>query len=116
MARTRTKIHRLVPLFAIVVLAGCATAPPPTGLMDRADAQIRAAQAAGAAELAPDEFAETQRRFAFAQQSIANGNNEQATASAEEAAAAAETARAQARAASLESKIQARRSTRLNSS
>lgn len=109
MARTRSKIHRLVPLFAIFALAGCATAPPPTGLMDRADAQIRAAQAAGADQLAPDEFAEAQRRFAFAQQSIAQGNNEQATASAEEAQAAAETARARARAAALENKIQSQR-------
>lgn len=109
MARTRTKIHRLVPLFAIIALAGCATAPPPTGLMQRADAQIRAAQAAGAAQLAPDEFAEAQRRFAFAQQSIAQGNNEQAAASAEEAEAAAETSRARARAAALENKIQNQR-------
>lgn len=109
MARTRTKIHRLVPFFAIVALGGCATAPPPTGLMDRAAAQIRAAQAANAAELAPDEFAEAQRRFDFAQQSMAQGNNEQATASAEEAEAAAETARARARAAALENQIQAKR-------
>lgn len=109
MARIRIKIHRLVPFFAIVALAGCGTVPPPTDLMARAAAQIRAAHAADAATLAPEDFAEAQRRFDFAQQSLSQGNNEQATASAEEADAAAETARAKARAADLERQIQSKR-------
>ena len=109
MARMRIKIHRLVPFFAIVALAGCGTVPPPTDLMAHAAAQIRSAQAANAVTLAPEEFAEAQRRFDFAQQSLSQGNNEQATASAEEADAAAEAARTKARAADLARQIQAKR-------
>src|SRR6185312_15791104 len=96
MARSLMKIHRLVPILVMALAAGCATTPPPTGLLDQANARIRAADAAGAATRAPGDFAEAQRRFAFAQAALADGDNEQAAASAEEAAAAAETARARA--------------------
>ncbi|MEO7148509.1 MAG: DUF4398 domain-containing protein, partial [Rhodanobacteraceae bacterium] len=107
MARMRAKIHQLVPLFALA-LAGCASAPPPTGLLDRADAQIRAAQDAGAATHAPDDFAEAQRRMALAQDAASRGDNDTAAAGAQEAQAAAETARARARAADLQAQIQAK--------
>lgn len=107
MARTRAKIHRLVPILAIA-LAGCATTPPPTGLLDRADAQIRAARDAGATTRAPDDFAEAQRRMALAQDAASRGDNDTAAASAEEAQAAAETARARARAADLQAQLLAK--------
>ncbi|MER3546668.1 MAG: hypothetical protein C4338_03310 [Rhodanobacteraceae bacterium] len=109
MTRLGRKFHRLVPLFGIPLLASCATTPPPTALMDRAEAQIHAAAAAGAATRAPGDFAEAQRRYAFAQAAINNGDNDQAAASAEEAAAAAETARARARDAELRERIQNQR-------
>lgn len=105
MARSLMKIHRLVPILVMALAAGCATTPPPTGLLDQANARIRAADAAGAATRAPGDFAEAQRRFAFAQAALADGDNEQAAASAEEAAAAAETARARAHAVELETRI-----------
>src|SRR5579883_254594 len=109
MTRLGRKIRRLVPIFVMLTLAGCATTPPPTNLLDRADAQIRAAAAAGAATRAPEDFAEAQRRYAFAQQAVSNGDNDQAAASAEEAAAAAETARARARVAELDERIRNQR-------
>ncbi len=105
MARMRPKIHCLLPILAIAALAGCATAPPPIQLMDRAQSEIRAARNAGAASSAPEALAEAERRLAAAQQFTMNGDNDKAAWSAEEAEAAAETARARAQAAALDRQI-----------
>lgn len=108
MTRMRPKIHGLALAGAAVMaaaLAGCASAPPPVQLVDRAQAEIRAARAVGAAQTAPDTLAEAERRLAAAQQFTQSGDNGKATQSAEEAEAAAATARARATAARLDSQI-----------
>jgi len=60
MTPSRTKIHRLA-LLATLVLAGCATTPPPLTGLDDASATIARARAADAQLYAPVElrFAET---------------------------------------------------------
>lgn len=105
MTRMRRKIHALA-LIGLAALAGCATIPPPIQLMDRAQAEIRAARNAGAATTAPESLAAAERRLAAAQQSSANGDNGKATDKAEEAEAAAATARARAEEARLGQQIQ----------
>lgn len=109
MTRTRRKIHDLALLGLVglaATLAGCATAPPPIQMMDRAQSEIRAARSAGAATAAPDALAEAERRLAAAQQLSANDDNGKAADKAAEAEAAAATARARADASRLDDQIQ----------
>lgn len=106
MTRMRLKIHDLCIVALVATLAGCASAPPPIQLMDRAQAEIRAARDAGATTTAPDVLAEAERRMAAAQQFSVQNDNGKATAKAEEAEAAAETARMRAQVAKLNAKIQ----------
>ncbi len=115
MTRKRAKIHGLALAGAAALatmLAGCATLPPPVQLIDRAQAEIRAARTAGAAQTAPDTLADAERRLAAAQQFTQAGDNQKATRSAEEAEAAAATARTRATVAQLDTQI--RQQTDLN--
>jgi hypothetical protein len=108
MTRMHAKIHALglVGLATLAAtLAACVTAPPPIQLMQRAQSEIHAARAAGAATTAPEVLAEAERRFAAAQQFAASKDFGKATASAEEAEAAAATAQARARLAQLNRQI-----------
>lgn len=118
MTRMRRKIHDFVPpgvaLALAVSLAGCATAPPPIQLMDRAQSEIRAARGAGAVTTAPEALAEAERRLAAAQQLSASNDNAKAADKAQEAEAAASTARARAEAAKLDQEIN--RQTAINQS
>jgi hypothetical protein len=65
-----TRCVRICPtlsrLALVVLLAGCASTPPPLGDLGAADAAIAAARAAGAADFAPVEFrfAEDKRQAA----------------------------------------------------
>lgn len=117
MTRARRKIHHsglgLVMALAVVVTA-CATLPPPNELMDRAQSEIRAARAAGAATTAPEVLAEAERRLAAAQQFSADGDNGKATDKAQEAEAAAATARARAEVARLDGQIDQQTSVNAN--
>lgn len=108
MTRARRKIHDLaLPGLTglVLLLAGCATVPPPIQMMDRAQSEIRAARSAGAASAAPDTLAEAEQRLAAAQQLSANDDNGKAADKAAEAEAAAATARARAEAATLDREI-----------
>lgn len=109
MPRTPRKIHRLghigLATALSVVVAGCATVPPPDSQMDRAQSEIRAARNAGAATSAPDALAEAERRLAAAHEFVANAQNRKATEKAEEAGAAAATARARAELAQLNRQV-----------
>lgn len=106
MTRTRPKIHHPgLAAVLCIVLGGCATLPPPTQLMDRAQSEIRAARSVDAATTAPEVLAEAERRLAAAQQFTASGDNGKATDKAREAEAAAATARARAEVARLDRQI-----------
>lgn len=82
--------------FAATLLAGCASAPPPTEQLGAATAAYETARSAGAAQLAPTEFATTQQRIEEARLSMLNGDNERARRLAEEAEADARLASAKA--------------------
>lgn len=115
MTRTRRKIHGLAVIGVATLaalLAGCASAPPPIQLMDRAQSEIQAARSAGATTAAPDTLAEAERRLAAAQQFSADNDNGKAADKAQEAEAAAATARARAELARLDREI--RQQTRVN--
>ena len=105
MTRMQRKIHALALLGGVAALAACATVPPPTQLLARAQTELRAARNAGAANTAPDALGEAERRLAAAQQFEANNEFGKATDSAQEAEAAAATARARAEAAQLNGQI-----------
>ncbi|MGH6716154.1 MAG: hypothetical protein ACREDC_08215 [Bradyrhizobium sp.] len=111
----RRKIHDpglIVLAVLAAALAGCASAPPPIQLMDRAQTEIRAARNAGAATAAPDVLAEAERRLAAAQQFTATHDNNKAADKAAEAEAAAAAAHARAEAVQLDLEISQR--TRVN--
>lgn len=114
MTRMRRKIHALALLGGVMALAACATVPPPTQLLARAQSELQAARNAGAANAAPDALGEAERRLAAAQQFNTNGQFGKATDSAQEAEAAAETARARAETARLNWEI--RNQTTVNAS
>lgn len=62
---------RLVPvLAAALLLAGCATMPPPTDLMQRAESALQAARAAGAADHAPLELGFASKKLDKAQSAV----------------------------------------------
>ncbi|HEX5352816.1 MAG TPA: hypothetical protein VFW60_01925 [Rhodanobacteraceae bacterium] len=108
MTRMRPKIHGpglIIAMAWVAALTGCASAPPPIQMMDRAQTEIRAARNAGAATAAPEALAEAERRLAAAQQFTSTNDNDKAADKAAEAEAAAETAGARAEAARLDGEI-----------
>lgn len=96
-------------LAGLALTAGCATTPPPSDLMNRADYTLKEAEQSGAREHSPLELRFAQEKYSAAQaamgredyeqarqlaeQSIANAQLAQAKASAAEARAAAEQVR-----------------------
>lgn len=95
-------------LGAVLVLAGCASMPPPDAAMNQAQAQLQAARDAGAADYAPVDLGFAQTKFQMAQTAMASRHFEDAANLAEEARADAELARAKARLGSARAKIQSK--------
>ncbi len=86
----------LVALGAVLLLAGCASAPPPTAAMEQARAMLDSARTAQAAVFDPLDLGAAAARYAQAQQALAAKNYDQAARFAGEAEASAELARAKA--------------------
>jgi hypothetical protein len=105
MTRTRPEIHASLPGFALIalialMLAGCASAPPPTGLLNGAAAAIAAAREAGADEYAAVDLGFAEEKLAQARMAMDERDYSEASALAELAELNAEVAAARSRAAS----------------
>jgi hypothetical protein len=89
-----------------LALTGCATTPPPDGVMNQAQVQLQAARDADAADYAPVDLGFAQNKFQQAQSAMAKRDYDEAAQLADEARADAELARAKARLAAARSQIQ----------
>ena len=97
MTRTLREIHALGPVLALV-LAGCASAPPPVGLLDDAGQAVAAARAAQADEFAAVELGQAEEQLAAARLAMDERDYAQARDFAEQAELNADLARARSRA------------------
>lgn len=95
-------------LMALLLLAGCASIPPPDAAMSMAQNQLQAARDADAADYAPVDLGFAQNKFQQAQDAMAKRKYEDAANLASEARADAELALAKARLGDARAKIQAK--------
>lgn len=104
-------------ILALLVVAGCATAPPPNDAMNLAQYQLQAARDAGAADYAPVDLGFAQDKFQQAQAAMEGRKYADAANLAEESGADAELARVKARlgAARAEMQDKLQQNTRLRS-
>lgn len=98
MTRQEQKIHRLGRFFAslaalTMLLAGCASLPPPTGSMAQAEGLLASAEAADAATWAPLELGFARDKLDQAHAAMAEEEYELAAALAAESQVNAELAR-----------------------
>jgi len=103
----RTTVSTLT-LASMLALSGCATTPPPDGIMNQAQVQLQAARDADAADYAPVDLDFAQNKFQQAQAAMANRKYDDAALLADEARADAELARAKARLGAARAQIQAK--------
>ena len=96
-AHFRTTLH--APLLALLLLAGCATLPPPTAELDAAQRAVAAAEGADADQYAPALLDDARRGLQQAQAAMARGRDPEAREAALAASAAADLARVQSGAA-----------------
>lgn len=108
MARMFTKIQYTLPLFGLLALAACSTAPPPTDGLDRAQAQVESARAAGARDYAPVDLGFAEQKLDAAKAAMASKKYGVAADLADEAGVAGELARARAQLAKLRAEVQDR--------
>jgi hypothetical protein len=101
------KIHRVVPI-ALLVLAGCATAPPPTRELSEAEQAVRAARDAGASTFAPVELRFAEDKLGRARSASEAEDYDEAGALARQALVDSELATAKARAGKTRAEVQAR--------
>lgn len=97
MTRQDHKIHRLGRYFAvfaaILLLAGCASVPPPTGSLSQAGSLLASAEAAGAATWAPLELSFAMDKLEKARAAMSEEDYELAAALAAESQVNSELAR-----------------------
>jgi len=89
-----------------LALAGCASTPPPDGILNQAQTQLRAARDADAAVYDPIDLGNAQDKFQQAQNAMAKRDYDVAAQLADEARASAELARAKARLGAARAQIQ----------
>jgi hypothetical protein len=106
MTRTLRENHALGLVLGLM-LAGCASAPPPTGLLDDAGQAVESARAAQADEYAPVELGRAEEQLAAARLAMDERDYAQARDLAEMAELDAELAKARSRAASGREKVRA---------
>lgn len=103
----RVAVSTLTLAFTLA-LAGCATTPPPDGVMNQAQVQLQAARDADAADYDPVDLGFAQSKFQQAQNAMANRKYDDAAVLADEARADAELARTKARLAAARAQIQSK--------
>jgi predicted nucleic acid-binding Zn-ribbon protein len=106
MTRTLREIHAL-GLGMGLLLSGCASAPPPVGLLDDAGAAVEAARGAKADEYAAVELGQAEEQLAAARLAMDERDYAQARDLAEQAGLNAELAAARSRAAAGREKVRA---------
>ncbi|GAB3789241.1 hypothetical protein GCM10028797_24070 [Dyella agri] len=95
-------------LAGALILAGCASVPPPNGAMNLAQSQLQAARDAGAADYDPVDLGFAQEKFQQAQAAMADRKYDLAADLAEESRADAELARVKANLGAARAKIQSK--------
>ena len=105
--RSRKPAHWLA-LVGLVVLAGCASVPPPNEAMNLAQSQLQAARDAGAADYDPVDLGFAQDKFQQAQGAMAARKYAQAADLAAESRADADLARVKANLGAARAKIQSK--------
>jgi hypothetical protein len=106
MTRTHGEIHALGLVLALG-LGGCASAPPPVGLLDDAGRAVAAARAAQADEYAAVELGQAEERLADARLAMDERDYADARDLAEQAELHAELAGARSRAAAGRAQVKA---------
>lgn len=101
------RIRAIIPVLALI-LAGCASVPPPNDSMNLAQAQLQMARDAGAADYAPVDLGFAQDKFQLAQAAMAERKYADAANLAEESRADAELAQAKARLGAARAQIQSK--------
>lgn len=96
-----------LPVPAIMLLAACASIPPPNATMSRAQASIQAAEKAGAADADPVDLDFARGKYAQAQTAMTARKYGLASNLAEESLADSRLARTKARLATMRTRIQA---------
>src|ERR1700761_5104902 len=106
----RRKIARLavstLTLAMTLALGGCASTPPPDGILNQAQMQLQAARDADASAYDPIDLGNAQDKFQQAQNAMAKRDYDDAAQLADEARASAELARAKARLGAARAQIQ----------
>ena len=102
---TRNGCKLLLPTALLVLLAGCASMPPPTGLMNHASQALDQARQAGASDYAPLELGFAVKKLDMAQSAMTEEDYEQAAQLAEESEANSTLARVKSELASVREKI-----------
>jgi hypothetical protein len=96
----------LIALLLALLLAGCASVPPPNDSMNMAQTQLQMARDADAADYAPVDLGFAQDKFQLAQSAMAERKYADAASLAEESRADAELAQAKARLGAARTQIQ----------
>src|SRR5690348_18390907 len=102
------KPARWLALATLLVLAGCASVPPPNESMNLAQAQLQAARDAGAADYAPVDLGFAQDKFQQAQAAMGERKYADAANLSEESRADAELAVAKAKLGAARAQIQSK--------
>lgn len=105
MTRIRREIHAAA-LVLLCCVAGCASTPPPRGLLDQATRAIGQARELRADDYAPVELGFAEERIAAARSAMEQGDYAQARALAEQAESNASLAAARSRAAAGRAAVQ----------
>jgi hypothetical protein len=106
MTRTRGENHALALVLGLT-LAGCASAPPPVGLLDAAGQAVAAARSAQADEYAAVELGQAEERLADARLAMDERDYAQTRELAEQAELHADLAAARSRAAAGRAQVKA---------
>ena len=107
--RSPRVLSLMLPAALVALMAACASIPPPTDLMSRAQEGLKAAEQAGAADADPVDLNFARGKLEQARQALAKGKNGPAGDLAQESLADSRLAQTNARLASMRAQVQAQR-------